>query len=156
MYKRTLLIGLASALALMVMAAATAAANDADVRRAGSCTGSTSAKIKLSPENSGIETEFEVDQNRNGVTWRVVLRRNGAIAARTRATTGGRSGSFEVRRVLGDGAGPDTISARAVSPSGEVCTARATISANRGGSGGRGADDRPGDDHGSGGHSSDD
>lgn len=126
MYKRTLLIGVASALAVLVPVAA-ASANESDIKRAGSCTGSTSAKIKLSPQDGAIETEFEVDQNRSGVTWRVVLRRNGTVASRTQATTGGRSGSFEVRRVLGNGPGLDTISARAVSPSGEVCTARATI-----------------------------
>jgi hypothetical protein len=127
MNKRTSIIGIATGLAALALFAATATANDADVRKGGSCTGNTSAKIKLSPEDDGIETEFEVDQNRNGVTWKVVLRRNGTVAARTKATTGGRSGSFEVRRVLADGQGTDTISARAVSPSGEVCTASASI-----------------------------
>ncbi|MGZ8666851.1 MAG: hypothetical protein ACXWZM_07045 [Solirubrobacterales bacterium] len=125
MFNRTLLIGLVSAFAAIVPAAAMA--NDSDVRSAGQCSGNVSAKIKLSPEDGRIETEFEVDQNRNGVTWRVVLRRNGNVAARTRATTRGPSGSFEVRRVLGNRPGPDTISARATSPSGQVCTARATI-----------------------------
>ena len=127
MKKRTLTIGIATALVALVPLAATAAANDDDVRRAGSCTGSTSAKIKLSPEDGRIETEFEVDQNRNGVTWRVVLRRNGEVAARTQATTRGPSGSFEVRRLLADGRGSDSVTARAVSPSGEVCTAQASI-----------------------------
>ncbi|HEY5941300.1 MAG TPA: hypothetical protein VIT89_00370 [Solirubrobacterales bacterium] len=127
MKKRTLIIGIATTLAALVPLAAIAAANDADVRQGGSCTGSTSAKIKLSPEDGGIETEFEVDQNRTGVTWKVTLRRNGKVAARTQATTAGRSGSFEVRRVLADGQGSDSISARAVSPSGEVCTAGASI-----------------------------
>ncbi|HEX7278378.1 MAG TPA: hypothetical protein VF255_02035 [Solirubrobacterales bacterium] len=127
MKKRTSIIGMVVSLVALVSLAATATANDADVRKAGSCTGSTSAKIKLSPEDGGIETEFEVDQNRTGVTWRVVLRHNGKVAARTKGTTGGRSGSFEVRRVLGDGQGTDTVSARAVSPSGEVCTASAGI-----------------------------
>lgn len=126
MKKRTLTIGIATAiLALVPLASATA--NDADVKRGGSCTGSTSAKIKLSPENGRIETEFEVDQNRNGVTWKVVLRRNGKVAARTEATTKGPSGSFEVRRLLADGQGSDSVTARATSPSGEVCTASASI-----------------------------
>jgi hypothetical protein len=125
MSKRTLLIGVLGAVAAIVPA--TAMAKDGDVRNSGTCTGNTSAKIKLSPEDGRIETEFEVDQNRNGVTWKVVLKRNGDVAARTRATTHGPSGSFEVRRVLGNGPGQDTISARAKSPSGEVCTARASI-----------------------------
>lgn len=128
MSKRVLKIGIATCLVALVPLTATAMANDDDVERQGTCTGSTSAELKLSPENGRIETEFEVDQNRNGVTWRVVLRHNGAVAARTQGTTGGRSGSFEVRRVLANGAGADTVTARAVSPSGEVCTASASAS----------------------------
>jgi hypothetical protein len=100
---------------------------DGDVLRNGTCTGNATTKIKLSPENGRIETEFEVDQNRNGVTWNVVLRRNGNVVVRTTATTRPPSGSFEVRRLLANGPGPDTISARATSPGGQVCTARATI-----------------------------
>lgn len=127
MNKRTVVIGIMTAVLALVPLAAAASAKDGDVRRGGSCTGSTSAKIKLSPEDGGIETEFEVDQNRGGVTWKVVLRRNGTVVARTQGTTGGRSGSFEIRRVLTNGQGSDSISARAVSPSGEVCTASASI-----------------------------
>ncbi|HEX5928276.1 MAG TPA: hypothetical protein VFY48_02695 [Solirubrobacterales bacterium] len=127
MNKRNLIVCLAIVPTALALLGATATAKDGDVRRAGTCTGSTSAKIKLSPEDGRIETEFEVDQNRNGVTWNVVLRRNGSVAARTQGTTGGRSGSFEVRRLLADGPGSDSVSARAVSPSGEVCTAGASI-----------------------------
>jgi hypothetical protein len=122
---RILLIGLA--VAVGTIAPAAALAKDGDVERNGTCTGNATAKIKLSPENGRIETEFEVDQNRNGVTWGVVLRRNGNVVVRTTATTRPPSGSFEVRRVLGNSPGPDTISARATSPGGQVCTARATI-----------------------------
>jgi len=93
----------------------------------GTCTGRSSAKLKVKPDDGRLETEFEVDQNRNGVRWRVTLRRNGAVAVRTRATTRAPSGSFSIERRLADGAGGDTISARATSPSGEVCTARVTI-----------------------------
>ena len=55
------------------------------------------------------------------------LRRNGTRDARTTATTRGPSGSFEVRRLLRDGAGAERITARATSQDGEVCTARATF-----------------------------
>jgi hypothetical protein len=37
------------------------------------------------------------------------------------------SGSFSVERKIGDPAGSDRISARATSPSGEVCKAALTI-----------------------------
>lgn len=120
----TLICALAAAAALPALALA----NDADVRRLGQCTKSAFSKIKLSPENGRIEVEFEVDANRVGQTWQVVIRRNGNVAARTPATTRRPSGSFEVRRVLDNRRGaPDTISARAVSPTEQVCRAAATI-----------------------------
>lgn len=127
MSKKTLMTGIATGLVALVPLTGMALANDEDVERAGTCTGASSAKIDLSPEDGRIEAEFEVDQNRNGVTWRVVLRRNGAVAARTQATTRGPSGSFEVRRLLANGKGADAVTARAISPSGEVCTAQASI-----------------------------
>ena len=36
-------------------------------RVAGKCTGNSTSKLKVKPDNGGLETEFEVDQNRNGV-----------------------------------------------------------------------------------------
>ncbi|MEK6229388.1 MAG: hypothetical protein AABM31_08715 [Actinomycetota bacterium] len=96
-------------------------------RVAGSCTGRSSAKLKVKPDDGRLETEFEVDQNRNGVKWAVRLRRNGKLAAKTTATTKAPSGSFSIERRLTNGAGKDRITARATSPSGEVCTAGLTI-----------------------------
>ena len=125
---RTPQITLIALLLAALLAPATAGAKGSDdIERAGSCTARSSAKIKLSAEDGRIETEFEVDQNRNGVRWRVVLRRNGVRVASTTATTRGPSGSFEVRRLLRDGAGAERITARATSPSGEVCRATATF-----------------------------
>ena len=91
----TLICALAAAAALPALALA----NDADVRRLGQCTKSAFSKIKLSPENGRIEVEFEVDASRVGQAWRVVIRRNGKVDVRTRATTRRPSGSFTVRRV---------------------------------------------------------
>ena len=58
--------------AALVLAAA-AAAKDGDVLRAGTCTQASTSKLKLGPEDGAIEVEFEVDQNRNGVRWKVVV-----------------------------------------------------------------------------------
>jgi len=96
------------------------------VLRAGKCSSATTSKIKLSEENGRIEVEFEVDQNRNGVRWTVSLTRNGARFARLVRTTRPPSGSFEARALARNSAGAEVIRGRAVSPSGEVCTARAT------------------------------
>ena len=101
--------------------------NSRETRVTGSCTAGSSAKLKAKPDDGRLEAEFEVDQNRNGVTWRVVIRRNGAVAVSTRATTSAPSGSFSVERRITDGAGSDRITARATSPTGEVCTARLTV-----------------------------
>lgn len=113
--------------ALVALGCSSALAKDTDIERAGTCSGASSAKLKLSPEDGRIEVEFEVDQNRVGVRWDVVLKRNGDHAASARPTTRGPSGSFEVRRVLADGPGADRIFAKAVSPSGETCRAQATF-----------------------------
>ena len=43
--------------------------------------------------------------------WKI--KDNGTVAAKGTATTGGRSGSFEVERQVGDLAGTDTVSFRA-------------------------------------------
>jgi hypothetical protein len=97
------------------------------VRVAGSCTGTSTAKLKVKRDRGRLKTEFEVDQNVNGVTWAVKLSRNGTVRVDTTRTTHAPSGSFSIERRLANGAGPDTISATATSPTGEVCTASATI-----------------------------
>jgi hypothetical protein len=96
-------------------------------RTAGTCTGRSSAKLKVKPRNGRFETEFEVDQNRNGVRWTVRIRRDGKSVVKTRATTKAPSGSFSVERRLRNPAGRDRIVARATSPSAEVCKAAVTV-----------------------------
>lgn len=96
-------------------------------RVAGSCTGRSSAKLKAKPDDGRLETEFEVDQNRNGVKWAVRIHRNGKLVVKTNATTKPPSGSFSIERRLADPAGSDRITAKATSPSGEVCNAALTI-----------------------------
>jgi hypothetical protein len=116
---------LLAAAALAVTPAALA--KDRDVRVNGSCTGATTSKLKLSEEDGRIEVEFEVDQNRSGVRWQVRLFRNGARVAAVTRTTRPPSGSFEVRRVVGNGPGTDRIRAVAVRASGARCTAQASF-----------------------------
>lgn len=123
---RTKALVAAAALATtMGVTAAPAAANDADVIRRGSCTGSTDWKLKASPEDGRIEVEGEIDSNRIGQVWRWRLVHNGSLTARGRKTTTAPSGSFEVRRVVVDLSGVDRLRFRAVNPrTDEVCVAR--------------------------------
>jgi len=113
--------------AAALVAIPTTSAKDGDVLVRGTCTKASAAKLKLSEEDGRIEVEFEVDQNRNGVRWSVVLRRPATVLLRTTRLTRPPSGSFELRRVVADLAGRDRISARATSPSGEVCRATAAL-----------------------------
>jgi hypothetical protein len=113
--------------AVALVAAPAATAKRGDVRVAGTCTKSSTSKIKLSDEDGRIEVEFEVDQNRNGVRWNVRLTQNGRQIARMTRVTRRPSGSFEARVVAPNRAGADRFVARGTSPSGEVCTARAAF-----------------------------
>jgi hypothetical protein len=168
-----LVIGVAAMGVLLVLGlllSREAFAKDGDVLKRVGCSGGSTAKLKLSHEDGGIEVEFEVDQNRRGVSWRVLISRpgGGEIFA-GRRTTRGPSGSFEVRRVISNRAGADTIRARAISPSGEICRVAASIAGaggtdNGGTSSGESTSGGTtsagttsgGDDNGSGGHGSDD
>ena len=116
------------ATALPLIAAGAAQASDDDVIRRGSCSGSTDWKIKAKPDDGRIEVEAEIDSNRNGQTWRWVLRHEGNVAARGQSTTRGPSGSFEVERRTRNAAGTDSFRFRAVNPrSGEICVARVRL-----------------------------
>jgi hypothetical protein len=103
-----------------------ASAKDGDVRKSGSCSDSSTWKLKLSEENSKIEVEFEVDQNVTGDDWKVVLKKDGDVFFRGTRTTGGRSGSFEVRKLVGDGSGTEKIMGHATNvDTDELCHGRA-------------------------------
>jgi hypothetical protein len=123
--RKTVAAGCAIAATLALYATPGAPAKDReDVRVAGTCTGPSSSKLKLSDEDGRIEVEFEVDQNRNGVRWAVVLRQGSRVVQRVTRVTRGPSGSFEARFVAPNRAGADTIAASASRP-GETCRARA-------------------------------
>jgi hypothetical protein len=125
--KRFLAVALVASLAI-ALPAGLALAGDRDVIEEGSCSGSTDWKLKLSLEDGGLEVEFEVDQNVVGDRWRVKIRHDGDLAFRGTRTTGGASGSFEVRIVENDGPGTDAFRARARNVStGEVCVGAASF-----------------------------
>ena len=113
----------------------------------GVCTQQSTSKLKLSREDRGIEVEFQVDQNRNRVPWKVTLRRNGHRVASFKAVTHAPSGSFEARRVIAGRLGTNRISARATR-SGETCTASRTAPKAGAVAGDDGPGHDAGDDHG--------
>jgi hypothetical protein len=85
-------------------------------------------KLKSKLDNGRLETEFEVDQNRVGRRWRVSLVQDGRTVFTGIRRTAGLSGSFELRRLLGNTEGSDRIVARARAlATGETCTGALTI-----------------------------
>ena len=125
--KVALTLVLSGALALLALGSP-ALAKDGDVLVRGSCSARSAVKLKLSDEDGRIEAEVEVDQNRNGVPWTVVLTRDGARVARLTRVTKAPSGSFTARKLVANPAGADVVRAVATRR-GESCTARATWTA---------------------------
>jgi hypothetical protein len=107
--------------ALVALGSPAAARENPGVLKTGKCSAGTTWKLKAKREDAGVEAEFEVDQNRVGRRWSVVLRRNGSVIFRGVRRTVAPSGSFEVQRIL-PGGGRITATARALS-SGETCRA---------------------------------
>ena len=157
----SLLLALFALSLLAVPAALAKGSKHRAVRIQGVCTKQSTSKMKLTGEDRGIEVEFEVDQNRNGVPWKVGLSRNGKAIASLTAKTRAPSGSFEIRRMVAGQLGADRIKAVATRST-ETCTADSAKprgAAKTGTTANQGADDNAahdvGDDHGghSGGHS---
>jgi hypothetical protein len=135
------IIGAALAAGLVVGAPPAAARQGADdpagharggggavVRAAGSCTLSSTAKLKLKLDDGRVEVEFEVDENRNGSLWGVVLKRNGTRVLGRAAKTHRPSGSFEVRALIARGTPRTKVAAVARrAATGEICRATATL-----------------------------
>ena len=98
------------------------------VNAGGSCGAQSEWSMKLKPDDSNLELEFEVDSNVSGQSWNVRIRQNGSrIFSGTRVTQGA-SGSFTVHRRPSDSTGIDRFVARATNPStGETCVGRARI-----------------------------
>jgi hypothetical protein len=126
--KRRILIPLTMVVAAVALSVPVASAKNDDVRSAGSCTGNSSSKIKAKPRDGKLEVEFEVDQNRNGVKWKVRLKDNGKRVFRGTARTRGPSGSFSIERKIADLRGTDALKGIGKNPaSGERCVAKLKI-----------------------------
>ena len=126
---KTKVTAIAAALVASAAFASSATAGDEDeIREPGSCTESSSSKIKVKPDDGRIEVEFEVDQNQTGDVWKVKIKNNGSNVFEGSATTRGPSGSFDIERKIPDQSGSDAIKATAKNKStGERCSASATL-----------------------------
>ena len=121
MIRQSLLVGILAVAALGATGAPVAAKSTA-ITATGHCTAATVWKLKIKPDNSRIEVEFQVDQNRNNRLWRVSIADNGKNVWHGSRFTRAPSGSFSVNRLLVNRAGNDRIVAKATNvKTGEVC-----------------------------------
>jgi hypothetical protein len=120
------LLTLAGAVTAVVLPA-TADAKHSVAQASGSCSGAAVAKLKAKPDAGRLQIEFEVDSNKAGQKWRVVLKRNGTKVYSAKKTTKAPSGSFSARKLTANPAGVDKITARATGPGGQVCVATVRI-----------------------------
>ncbi len=125
---RRFLVTSGAAVLLASAAAATAEAKTGDVVKRGTCSGRSVWKLKLSPENGAIASEFQVDSNVPGQTWMVQITDNGVKVFAGNRVTKAPSGSFTIRRTSPNLAGPDAFAAVATNPTtGETCSAAASF-----------------------------
>ena len=125
---KRLSIATAAVVIAAVAAPAVAPASDSDVRSAGKCSGSSTSKIKVKPDDGRLEVEFEVDQNKNGVKWKLKIKDNGKVAFRGSARTKAPSGSFSVEKRIDNQPGADRVKGIGRNPAtGERCVAKVRI-----------------------------
>jgi hypothetical protein len=126
--RKLLCIATFAAAALLVAVPAAPARDDPGVLRQGTCSGSSTWKLKAKFEDRGIETELEVDQNVVGRRWRVTISRESRTVFSGIRRTVAPNGSFEARRIIANTPGSDRIVARARAlASGETCRGAVTI-----------------------------
>jgi hypothetical protein len=119
---------------LLALSAGTAAARDgdrgggdSDVRVAGVCGRGATANLRVRTRDNGIEVRFALRQTRGRGLWRVTIVHENRVAVRTTAKTTSGDDSYEVRRMLRDLPGSDTVVVHAWGPSGLGCRAAATL-----------------------------
>ena len=128
-----LLIALVVGMALVLPAPAAARDDGArqddrrEVRKDGSCSGSSEWSLRLRADDGAIRVEFEIEMRRSRATWRVILLHERRTAFSGTVQARGSANRVRLRRVLPDWYGLDTITVRASGPRSESCRVSATV-----------------------------
>jgi hypothetical protein len=121
--KKALRVALAGLVAGSILGGASSAfANDEDVIKEGPCSMTSDWKLKVGPENAGLDGEWEIDSNVVGQEWQFRIKQNGTLLDQGSAVTEGPSGSFTVDFAASDQPGTDKFVAQARNAqTGESC-----------------------------------
>ena len=122
---RLLLLAAFVACAALLLPAVASADDDGEVRKAGTCTVSSSMTIRLRPDDDGIRVELEIRTRRAGTAWNVILLHERRIAFR--GILRSRGDTVRLRRSVADLFGRDSIVVRASGPRRESCRVSAAV-----------------------------
>lgn len=117
---------LCATLALPAGAAADDGDDRDDVRKVGTCTGSSRTTLRLRVDDGSIRIELEVETDRSSGRWTVIVLHERRIAYRGTMRTRS-SGSFKLRYAVPDWIGMDSVVARATGPRQETCRVQAVV-----------------------------
>ena len=98
-----------------------------EVRAAGDCGRYAAASLRLRADDGRIETRFRLRQSRGRGVWRIAIVHEDRVASRASRRTTRSTDSFELRRMLPDLPGTDTVVVHAWGPRGLGCRASATL-----------------------------
>lgn len=115
------------ALALAAGAADARRHDDRDVRVAGVCARGATSSLRVRGQDGRIELRFRLRQTRGRGVWRITVVHENRVSFRSRRTTTRADDSFELRQMLRDLQGSDTVAVNAWGPGGLGCRAAATL-----------------------------
>jgi len=98
-----------------------------EVRAAGVCGRGVTASLRLRTEDGRIEMRFQLRQRRGRGVWRITIVHEERVSSRATKRTTRSDDSFELRRMLPDLRGSDTVVVQAWGPNGLGCRATATL-----------------------------
>jgi hypothetical protein len=98
-----------------------------DVRVGGNCTHGATSSLRVRDEDKGIEIRFRLRQTRGRGLWRITIVHENRVSSRAARRTTRTDDSWEVRRMLPNLRGSDTIVVHAWGPGGLGCRATATL-----------------------------
>lgn len=124
-------------LLLLALSAGTAAARgvggggDDEVRVAGVCARGATSSLRVRARDEGIEIRFALRQARGSGVWRITVVHESRVTSRLTRRITRSDDSFEIRRLLPDLRGSDTIVVHAWGPAGLGCRATTTLPDSR-------------------------
>jgi hypothetical protein len=100
---------------------------DREVRVAGDCARGATSSLRVRARDGRIGLRFRLRQTRGRGLWRITVVHENRVSSHSTGRTSRADDSFELRRLLPDFQGSDTVVVHAWGPTGLGCRASATL-----------------------------